>query len=99
MPPPLSPTRREVTFRLKIVTSFDLRLQVNANHSPVPLSSPSISAISDDALMEFLKAGFLSISRRELSKACAREGLARTYPLLCAYSTTTLALSRGPLLK
>jgi hypothetical protein len=58
-----------------------------------------MSAISEDALMEFFKAGFLVISRKELSKACAKEGLTRTYPLLCAYSTTTLALSRGLLRK
>jgi hypothetical protein len=61
----------EVTFKLKIVTSFDLRVQVNANHSPVPLSSPSISAISDADLMEFLKAGFLSTSSSETFRACA----------------------------
>src|SRR5229473_5537356 len=54
------PFRAPAVLQLKTVTSFERTLQVNASRPPLGRSRPSISAISDDASVRFLSAGFFS---------------------------------------
>src|SRR4029077_1548134 len=62
---PLSSVLFEGTVKSKIITSFDLRRQVNANGSSVPSSKPSISAMPSDPLIKERKDEFVRASRQE----------------------------------